>query len=70
MSAAAVMFNKPPFRAKVVLPRRPRWSDEAETASPRFPYAWYLWDWTHVGPPSLLYLPDPDKAPAAIGRLV
>jgi len=48
-----------PFAAKLVLPRRPRWSDEPETASPRFPYAWYLWDWRHSGPPILRYLPYP-----------
>lgn len=49
---------EPPFAAKLILPRRPRWSDEPDKASPRFPYAWYLWDWTHVGPAILRYLPD------------
>lgn len=48
---------KPPFAAKLVLPRRPRWSEE-DRASPRFPYAWYLWDWRHDGPPTLRFLPD------------
>lgn len=51
----------PPFAAKLVLHKRPRWS-EADKASPRFPYAWYLWDWRHQGPPILRYLPDPDNA--------
>lgn len=59
-----LLFRRPfPFAAKLVLPCRPRWSD-ADKASPRFPYAWYLWDWRHQGPPILRYLPDPDKAPA------
>lgn len=64
------LFNTRPFAAKLVLPRRPRWSDEPDTASPRFPYAWYLWDWTHSGPPALRYLTDPDVAPKALGRLL
>lgn len=59
-----------PFAAKLILHKRPRWSDEPETASPRFPYAWYLWDWAHEGPAVLRYLPDPDKTPAAVGRLI
>lgn len=63
------LFQAPnPFAAKLVLPRRPRWSD-SDKASPRFPYAWYLWDWQHRGEPVLRFLPDPDK-PAAAGRLL
>jgi hypothetical protein len=50
----------PPFAAKLILHKRPRWSDE-DKASPRFPYSWYIWDWRHQGPPVLRYLPDPDK---------
>jgi len=61
----------PPFAAKLVLPRRPTWSDEPETASPRFPYAWYLWDWRYRGPPVLRWLPDPDMPEEdAGGRLL
>lgn len=52
-----------PFAAKLILPRRPRWSD-SHKASPRFPYAWYLWDWRHQGDPVIRWLPDPEK-PAA-----
>lgn len=64
------LFQPPnPFAAKLVLPRRPRWSDE-DKASPRFPYAWYLWDWRWQGEPVLRYLADPDKAPKAVGRLL
>jgi hypothetical protein len=59
---------EPPFAAKLVLHKRPRWSDENK-ASPRFPYAWYLWDFRHQGPPILRYLPDPDK-PQTEGRLL
>jgi hypothetical protein len=60
---------KPPFAAKLVLHKRPRWSDE-DKASPRFAYAWYLWDWRHRGPPILRYLPDPDKPAKAVGDLL
>ena len=49
-----------PFAAKLILPRRPRWSD-SHKASPRFPYAWYLWDWRHQGDPVIRWLPDPEK---------
>ena len=59
---------QPPFAAKLVLHKRPRWSDE-DKASPRFPYAWYLWDWRHKGEPVIRYLPNPDK-PQAAGRLL
>jgi hypothetical protein len=60
---------KPPFAAKLVLHKRPRWSDDNK-ASPRFPYAWYLWDWHHQGPPVLRYLPDPDKPAKVSGVLL
>lgn len=59
-----------PFAAKLILHKRPRWSDEPETASPRFPYAWYLWDWRHQGAPILRYLPDPDAPAKAVGALL
>lgn len=49
-----------PFAAKLILHKRPKWSED-DKASPRFPYAWYLWDWRHQGPPILRYLPNPDK---------
>ncbi len=50
-----------PFAAKLILPRRPRWSDsdpKSQRASPRFPYAWYLWDWRHEGEPVIRWLDD------------
>lgn len=65
---------RPPFAAKLVLHKRPAWSDDdpkGPGASPRFPYAWYVWDWRLAGiRPILRYLPDPDAAPAAIGALL
>lgn len=52
---------EPPYAAKLILHKRPRWSDGPDKASPRFPYAWYLWDWRHQLPPITRWLPDPDK---------
>jgi len=57
---------EPPFATKLILPRRPRWSDE-DTASPRFPYAWYLWDWAQRGPPVIRWLDDDAGADAQFG---
>ena len=36
-----------PYTTKIILPRRPKWIDgpEGDKASPRFPYAWYCWNW-------------------------
>jgi hypothetical protein len=60
---------QPPFAAKLILHKRPRWSDDGK-AGPRFPYAWYLWDWRHQGPPILRYLPDPGQPLPSEGRLL
>jgi len=59
---------QPPFAAKLILHKRPRWSTE-DKASPRFPYAWYLWDWRHRGDPIIRWLGDPD-GPAGQGALL
>jgi hypothetical protein len=59
---------EPPFAAKLILHKRPRWSTE-DKASPRFPYAWYLWDYQHESEPVIRWLADPDK-PAPTGRLL
>lgn len=59
------LFERP-FAAKLILPRRPRWSTE-DKASPRFPYAWYLWDWAHEGPPVIRFL---DEAKTGQGALL
>ena len=56
-----------PYASKLILHKRPRWSDD-DKASPRFPYAWYVWDWRHQGPPVTRWLPDPDKP--ATGKLL
>lgn len=54
---------KPPFAQKLILPRRPKWSDE-DKASPRFPYAWYVWDWQHGGAPTMRWLEESDTQEA------
>jgi len=47
-----------PFACKLILPRRPRWTDSADKASPRFPYAWYVWDWSREpSDPTIRWLP-------------
>ena len=50
------LFDGPPFACKITLTKRPRWSDE-NVASPRHNFAWYVWDWQHVGPSHLLHAP-------------
>ena len=50
------LFNKPPFAMKVVLTRRPSWSD-MNIASPRHNFSWFIWDWKHAGPGVLRYAP-------------
>lgn len=61
------------FAAKLILHKRPRWIDQISAGNQtgaRFPFAWYLWDWRHQGEPVLRWLPDPDAAPKAVGRLL
>jgi hypothetical protein len=50
------MFERPPFARKIVLTKRPYWS-EARTAAPRHNFAWFVWDVQHDGPPVLEYGP-------------
>lgn len=45
--------REPTYALKVILTRRPRWV--VETGSPRFNYAWYIWDARHRGPPTIAY---------------
>jgi hypothetical protein len=47
----------PAFAKKLVLTKRIRWFQDERTASPSFNHAWFLWDWKHVGPPTLAYGP-------------
>ena len=50
------LFDGAPFACKITLTKRPRWSDE-NVASPRHNFAWYVWDWEHVGRSHLLHAP-------------
>lgn len=50
----------PAFAKKLVLTRRIAWFVEADgkpKASPSFNHAWYIWDWSHEGPPTIAYGP-------------
>lgn len=52
--------DNPAFAKKIVLMRRIAWFVEANgkpKASPSFNHAWYIWDWTHEGPPTIGYGP-------------
>ena len=42
------------FYKKVVLTRRIRWFEDSK-GSPSFNHAWFIWDWLHIGPPTLAY---------------
>jgi hypothetical protein len=44
------------FAKKLVLTKRIVWFDGPK-AAPSFNHAWYLWDWKHCGPPTLVYGP-------------
>ena len=48
------LFNCAPFAMKIVLTKRPRWI-EGSKGSPRHNYAWYVWDWSHRGPATIIY---------------
>jgi hypothetical protein len=50
------LFDRSPFITKVVLTKRPKWSD-MDIASPRHNFAWFVWDWHHTGPATLRYAP-------------
>jgi hypothetical protein len=62
------LCDRHPFVCKMVLHKRPRWM-AGDKASPRFPYAWFLWDWRQPEPLATRYLPDPNK-PRSAGRLL
>lgn len=48
--------DHPAFAKKVVLTRRIKWFEDSK-GSPSFNHAWFIWDWTHEGPPTLAYGP-------------
>ncbi len=47
----------PIFSQKIVLTKRIIWFD-APGAAPSFNHAWYIWDYTHEGQPTLAYWQD------------
>jgi len=49
------LFDRPPFRQKLVLTKRPLWIEGRQKAGPRFPFSWYVWDWRWAGPAQLSY---------------
>jgi hypothetical protein len=46
----------PIFAKKIVLTKRIVWFDGPGVA-PSFNHAWYIWDWKHEGPATLVYGP-------------
>ena len=48
------LFNQHPFARKVILTTRPKWI-EGSDGSPRHNYAWYIWDYKHIGSPVIQY---------------
>lgn len=55
---------------KLILHKRPRWSED-DKASPRFPYAWYVWDWCEAGGMwTTTWCPDPGQSLPSEGRLL
>jgi hypothetical protein len=52
------LFERESFASKLVLTKRPKWRDAAEsTASPRHNFAWYVWDHHHSGQARLEWIP-------------
>ena len=59
-SRAHLFRDCPAFAKKIVLMRRIVWfepEDGAKGKSPSFNHAWYIWDWSHEGPPTIGYGP-------------
>lgn len=52
------LFTGPDFSLakKLVLTKRIQWFEDSK-GSPSFNHAWFIWDWTHEGPPTLAYGP-------------
>lgn len=48
------LFASPAFSKKLVLTKRIVWF-ERKGAAPSFNHAWFIWDWTQSGPPSIVY---------------
>lgn len=54
---SALFAGHPAFAKKVVLTKRIRWFEDSQ-GSPSFNHAWFIWDWTHKGAPTLAYGPS------------
>jgi hypothetical protein len=51
----ADLFGKHPYFAKkVVLTKRIKWFEDSK-GQPSFNHAWFIWDYMHIGPPTLAY---------------
>lgn len=57
------LFGLPPFAAKIVVTKRPRWI-EGSTGSPRHNYAWFIWDWRHIKGPAAVFYAHPNVKPS------
>jgi methylase of polypeptide subunit release factors len=58
----------PAFAKKVVLTKRIQWFEDSK-GSPSFNHAWFIWDWQHIGPPTLAYGPGaPVSTPSGSGK--
>jgi len=44
------------FSKKVVLTKRIKWFEDSK-GQPSFNHAWFIWDWRHIGAPTLAYGP-------------
>jgi len=55
-SRRKLFADHPHFMKKIVLTRRIRWFEHS-TGSPSFNHAWFIWDWTFKGEPTLAYGP-------------
>jgi hypothetical protein len=47
----------PAFSKKLVLTKRIKWFEDSK-GQPSFNHAWFIWDWSHEGPPTLAYGPQ------------
>lgn len=57
---AHLFSDCPAFAKKLVLRKRIMWFEPEpgkKASSPSFNHAWYIWDWKHVGPPTIAYGP-------------
>ena len=61
VSRSHLFGDHPAFAKKLVLTKRIAWFVEANgkpKASPSFNHAWYIWNWKHIGPPTISYGPE------------